>query len=77
MTLHQERAAAVRRLVESVGEFGFLSQPKKEDLAVLKTLVEAGKVTPVIDRTYPLSEVPDAMRYLEQQHPGGKLVITM
>ena len=56
---------------------GFLSQPKKEDLAVLKTLVEAGKVTPVIDRTYPLSEVPDAMRYLEQQHPGGKLVITM
>ena len=50
---------------------------KKEDLAVLKTLVEAGKVTPVIDRTYPLSEVPDAMRYLEQQHPGGKLVITM
>ena len=56
---------------------GFLSQPKKEDLAVLKTLIEAGKVTPVIDRTYPLSEVPDAMRYLEQQHPGGKLVITM
>jgi NADPH:quinone reductase-like Zn-dependent oxidoreductase len=48
---------------------GFLSQPKKEDLAVLKTLVEAGKVTPVIDRTYPLGEVPDAMRYLEQQHP--------
>ena len=42
-----------------------------------ETLVEAGKVTPVIDRTYPLSEVPDAMRYLEQQHPGGKLVITM
>ena len=56
---------------------GFLSQPKKEDLAVLKTLVEAGKVTPVIDRTYPLSEVPDAMRYLEQQLPGGKLVVTM
>jgi hypothetical protein len=43
---------------------GFLSQPKKEDLAVLKTLVEAGKVTPVIDRTYPLSEVPEAMCFL-------------
>jgi NADPH:quinone reductase-like Zn-dependent oxidoreductase len=56
---------------------GFLSQPKKEDLAVLKKLIEAGKVTPVIDSTYPLSEVPEAMRYLEQQHPGGKLVITM
>jgi NADPH:quinone reductase-like Zn-dependent oxidoreductase len=56
---------------------GFLSHPRKEDLDVLRTLVEAGKVTPVIDRTYPLSEVPDAMRYLERQHPGGKLVITM
>ena len=56
---------------------GFLSQPKKEDLAVLKELIEAGKVTPVIDRTYPLSEVPEAMRYLEERHPGGKIVITM
>jgi NADPH:quinone reductase-like Zn-dependent oxidoreductase len=56
---------------------GFLSQPKKEDLSILKTLIEAGTVTPVVDRTYPLSEVPDAMRYLEQQHPAGKLVITM
>jgi NADPH:quinone reductase-like Zn-dependent oxidoreductase len=56
---------------------GFLSQPKKEDLAVLKELIEAGKVTPVIDRTYPLSEVPEAMRYLEERHPGGKILITM
>ena len=56
---------------------GFLSQPKKVDLAVLKELIEAGKVTPVIDKTYPLCEVPEAMRYLEEQHPGGKLVITM
>jgi NADPH:quinone reductase-like Zn-dependent oxidoreductase len=56
---------------------GFLSQPKKEDLAVLKTLIEAGTVTPVIDRTFPLSEVPEALRYLEERHPGGKLVITM
>ena len=51
---------------------GFLSQPKKEDLAVLKELIEAGEVTPVIDRTYPLSEVPEAMRYQEERHPGGK-----
>ena len=56
---------------------GFLSQPKKEDLAVLKTLIEAGTVTPVIDRTYPLSEVPEAMRYLEERHPGGKVVIAI
>ena len=56
---------------------GFLSQPKKEDLAVLKELIDAGKVTPVIDRTYRLSEVPEAMRYLEERHPGGKLLTTM
>jgi NADPH:quinone reductase-like Zn-dependent oxidoreductase len=56
---------------------GFLSQPKKADLAVLKALIETGKVTPVIDRTYPLSGVPEAMRYLEERHPGGKVVITM
>jgi NADPH:quinone reductase-like Zn-dependent oxidoreductase len=56
---------------------GFLSQPKKEDLAVLKKLIEAGTVTPVIDRTYPFSQIPEAMRYLEERHPGGKLVITM
>jgi EmrB/QacA subfamily drug resistance transporter len=56
---------------------GFLSQPKKEDLAVLKKLIEAGTVTALVDRTYPLSEVPEAMRYLEERHPGGKIVITI
>jgi NADPH:quinone reductase-like Zn-dependent oxidoreductase len=54
----------------------FFSQPTKEDLTVLKELIEAGKVTPVIDRTYPLSEVAEAMHDLEERHPGGKLVIT-
>ena len=48
-----------------------------EDLLVLKELIEAGKVTPVIDRTYPLSEVPDAIRYLEDGHARGKVVITV
>ena len=42
----------------------FVSQENHEDLIVLKELIEAGKVTPVIDRTYPLSEVPEAIRYL-------------
>ncbi len=50
---------------------------KKEDLDYLKELFEAGKVKPVIDRRYPLSEVPDAFRYLEEGHARGKLVITM
>ena len=55
----------------------FLSLPKKEDLVVLKELIEAGKVTPVIDRTYPLSEVPEAIRYMEDGHARGKVVITV
>lgn len=55
----------------------FVSLPKKEDLVVLKEFIEAGKITPVIDRTYPLSEVPEAMRYLEKGHAQGKIVITV
>jgi NADPH:quinone reductase-like Zn-dependent oxidoreductase len=43
----------------------------------LAELVEAGKVTPVIDRTYPLSDLPEALRYLETGHARGKLVITV
>lgn len=54
-----------------------LAQINKEDLLVLKELVEAGKVTSVIDRTYALSEVPDAIRYLEAGHARGKVVITV
>jgi len=50
---------------------------KKEDLALLEELFEAGKVVPVIDRRYPLSEVPEALRYLEEGHARGKVVITM
>ena len=49
----------------------------KEDLLFLKDLLEAGKVVPVIDRYYPLREVPEAIRYLEEEHARGKVVITM
>lgn len=47
------------------------------DLVVLKELIESGKVTPVIDRSYPLSEVPAAVWYLEEGHARGKVVITV
>ena len=49
----------------------------KEHLVALKELLEAGKVSPVIDRTYPLSEVAEAIRYLEAGHASGKIVITV
>jgi NADPH:quinone reductase-like Zn-dependent oxidoreductase len=49
----------------------------KEDLGFLAELFESGKVVPVIDRCYPLSEVPEALRYLEEGHVLGKVVITV
>ncbi len=52
-----------------------LSEAKKEDLATLRDLMESGKVTPVIDRRYALAEVPEAIRYLEEGHARGKVVI--
>jgi NADPH:quinone reductase-like Zn-dependent oxidoreductase len=55
----------------------FVSSENHEDMIVLKELIEAGKVTPVIDRTYPLSEVSEAIRYLEGGHAQGKVVITV
>ena len=55
----------------------FVNKENHEDLIVLKELIESGKVTPVIDRTYPLSEVPEAIRYLEEGHARGKVVITV
>ena len=49
----------------------------RKPLAVLKDLLAAGDITPVIDRTFPLSEVPDAIRYLEEGHAGGKVIISI
>jgi len=51
--------------------------PNQKDLAFMQGLLAAGKVVPVIDRTYPLSHLPDAIRYLEEGHAQGKVVITM
>jgi NADPH:quinone reductase-like Zn-dependent oxidoreductase len=51
--------------------------PNAEDLVFLSKLLEGGKVTPVIDRRYPLAEVPDALRYLGKGHARGKVVIAM
>jgi NADPH:quinone reductase-like Zn-dependent oxidoreductase len=56
---------------------GLMPDERQEDLVVLKGLIEAGKVTPVVSRTYPLSEAADAIRCLHQGHTRGKMVITV
>ena len=53
------------------------TQPNQADLQFVAELLEAGKIRPVIDRTFPLSEVPEAMRYLTAGHARGKIVITV
>lgn len=52
-----------------------VSKPSKENLQEVKDFIEAGKVRPVVEKTYPLAEVPDAIRYLETGHARGKVVI--
>jgi NADPH:quinone reductase-like Zn-dependent oxidoreductase len=55
----------------------FIAKPSSDDLQVLRKLIEAGKIRPVIDRTYPLTEAPEAIRYLETGHARGKVVIAV
>ena len=55
----------------------FMAELNKQDLTILGDLMQSGKVTPVIDRTYPLSQIAEAIRYLEQGHARGKVVISM
>ena len=60
-------------------KMGFMgiARPNKKDLVTVKELVEAGKVAPVIDRSYPLAEAAEAMRYLAGGHAQGKVVVTV
>jgi NADPH:quinone reductase-like Zn-dependent oxidoreductase len=75
-------ARAIRRLVlswfvtQKLVPF-FLAKPNREDLTTIRELMASGKVTPVIDKRYKLSEVPEAIRYLEQGRARGKVVITL
>lgn len=54
-----------------------VAKPKREDLMFMKELLETGKVVPVIDKCYALSEVSDALRYLGEGHAKGKVIITV
>jgi NADPH:quinone reductase-like Zn-dependent oxidoreductase len=55
----------------------FLAQQNKADLTVLRELIDTGKIAPVIDRTYPFAQTADAIRYLEEGHARGKVVVTV
>jgi NADPH:quinone reductase-like Zn-dependent oxidoreductase len=55
----------------------FVAKLTRADMTVLRQLLEAGKVTPVVDRRYELSETADALRYLGEGHARGKIVVTV
>jgi NADPH:quinone reductase-like Zn-dependent oxidoreductase len=56
---------------------GFMASENSADLRVLRDLIESGKITPAIDRTYPLSETPAAIRRVQEGRARGKIVITI
>ncbi|MFL7867224.1 MAG: zinc-binding dehydrogenase, partial [Anaerolineales bacterium] len=66
-------------LVSSEGRkmMNLAMKPDKEDLTYIKELIEASKVTPVIDKSYPLSELPEAFRYYAEGRSRGKVVVTV
>jgi NADPH:quinone reductase-like Zn-dependent oxidoreductase len=70
------RAVALSRLVGQRLRM-LSSTPRQDDLQTLRELIEAGKVTPLIDRTFPLPETPEAIRHLLRGHGRGKIVITV
>jgi NADPH:quinone reductase-like Zn-dependent oxidoreductase len=74
------QAMLLGRLLSRIGSkkmIFFIAKINKQDLVLLKDLLEAGKVVPVIDRRYPLSGVAEALRYRNEGHAQGKVVITL
>jgi NADPH:quinone reductase-like Zn-dependent oxidoreductase len=57
--------------------FMVLAKPNQPDLTIMRELMESGKLTPVIDKLYDLSETPEAIRYLEKGHARGKVIVTL
>ncbi len=72
-----ELEAYLRSRFVSQKFISYIAQFNKKDMTILADLMQSGKVTPVIDRTYKLSDVPEALRYLEQGHARGKVVVTV
>jgi NADPH:quinone reductase-like Zn-dependent oxidoreductase len=76
MGLAQSIKALVTSWFLSRKQVGFIAKSSKADLTTMHNLIETGKVNPVIDRRYTLSQLPEAIRYLEEGHARGKVVIT-
>jgi NADPH:quinone reductase-like Zn-dependent oxidoreductase len=74
---HRQIFAPLRSLFTEQKLVGLMSKETQQGLLTLKELTEAGKLTPVIGGTYPLSEAAQAIRYLEQGHARGKVVLTI
>ena len=63
------------RFVKQLGGPGIPVTTKEEAMAILRTLLEAGKITPIIDSTYPLSEVREAFRHMMEDVTQGKVIL--
>lgn len=70
------KAALASVLMRQHGSM-FMASTNSKDLTILKEMIEDGKIKPIIDKTYPLSETPQAFRYLENEHARGKVVISV
>ena len=77
MRLAGELNAYVRSRFVSQKFITYIAQFNKKDMTILADLMQSGKMTPVTDKTYKLNETPDALRYLEQGHARGKVVINL
>jgi NADPH:quinone reductase-like Zn-dependent oxidoreductase len=77
MRLAGELNAYLRSRFVSQKFIAYIAEFNKKDMMVLADLMQSGKMTPVIDKSYKLSETADALRYLEQGHARGKVVITV
>jgi NADPH:quinone reductase-like Zn-dependent oxidoreductase len=73
----QQIFAPLRSLLGGQKLRGLMFQERQRDLLTLKVLIESGKLRPVIDRTYPLDQAAEALRYLERGHARGKVVLTV
>jgi NADPH:quinone reductase-like Zn-dependent oxidoreductase len=73
---NQLRAAAVSPFVGQKLGF-FITKQRSEDLEELRRLLESGAIKPVVDRSFPLDEVPEAIRYLRDGRARGKIVVTI